>query len=167
MSSRASVARHPIHPMLVVFPIGLWVFSLVCDAIFHYGAHNLFWKDAAFYTMVGGIIGALAAAVPGLVDYLTIADRQVRRIGTTHMGLNLIVVALYAVNLYLRGRSIPEATTPVWLSVAAIALLVVSGWLGGEMVYVHGMGVGPKRTATTIDVTPGATTRADDVRRPA
>ena len=167
MSSRASVARHPIHPMIVPFPIGLWVFSLVCDLIYHEGSHQPFWNDAAFYTMVGGVIGALVAGLPGLVDYLTIADRNVRRIGTMHLTLNLVVVALYLVNLWLRSRSVPDATTPVWLSAAGIVLLVISGWLGGELVYVHGMAVGPKRTATTIDVTSGGPTRVEDVRRPA
>jgi uncharacterized membrane protein len=167
MASKASIARHPLHPMLVVFPIGLWVFSLVSDLIFHWGAHAFFWKDAAFYTMVGGLVGALAAAVPGLVDYLTIADRDVRRLGTTHLGLNLTIVALYAVNLWLRTRSAPDATGPVWLSAVAIVMLVVSGWIGGEMVYVHGMAVEPKRTRTSIDVARETPARSDDVRRPA
>jgi uncharacterized membrane protein len=169
MASRASVARHPIHPMLVVFPIGLWVFALACDLIYHAGSHLPYWKDTAFYAMTGGLVTALAAAVPGFVDYLTIVDRNVKRIGTMHLALNLLIVALYGVNLWMRSRSVPEATLPVWLSVASIVLLVISGWLGGEMVYAHGMGVGPARTATTIDVTPGAprSTAADDVRRPA
>jgi uncharacterized membrane protein len=168
MASRASVARHPIHPMLVVFPIGLWAFSLACDLIYHAGSHNPYWKDTAFYSMMGGVITALAAAVPGLVDYLTIVDRRVRRIGTTHLTLNLTIVGLYVVNLWIRSRSTPDATMPLALSVGSLVLLLISGWLGGEMVYVHGMAVGPERTATTIDVTPGARpTRADHVRRPA
>ena len=168
MSSRASVARHPIHPMFVPFPIGLWVFSFVCDLIY-LGSRLPFWKDAAFYTMVGGVIGALIAALPGLVDYGTIADGNVRRLGTTHLVLNLGLVVLYLVNLWIRAHSVREALTPVWLSVAGVVVLVISGWLGGEMVYVHGMSVGPKRTLTTIDVTPAAPrpTRAEDRRRPA
>jgi uncharacterized membrane protein len=167
MSSRASIARHPIHPMFVVFPIGLWIFALVCDLIFHWGAHNPYWKDTAFYAMAGGVIGALVAAIPGFVDYATIADRQVQRIATAHMSLNLGVVVLYLVNLWFRSRSSPDVTWPVWLSVGSIVLLAISGWLGGSMVYEHGMAVGPKRTATTIDVTAGGPTRVEDVRRPA
>jgi uncharacterized membrane protein len=114
-------------------------------------------------------VSALIAAVPGLLDYATIVDRRVRRIATTHMGLNLTVVTLYAVSLWMRTRRPPEDTASVWVSVAALVLLVISGWLGGELVYRHGMAVGPERTATTIDVAPGAARpgRADDVRRPA
>jgi uncharacterized membrane protein len=57
-----------------------------------------------------------------------------------HMSINLTVVALYVVNAYLRVRGV-ESSTPVWLSVIAIAMLLVSGWLGGKMVYVHGVAV--------------------------
>jgi uncharacterized membrane protein len=169
MASRASIARHPIHPILVVFPIGLWVFALACDLIYHWGAHAPFWKDVSFYAMVGGLIGALAAAIPGFVDYLTIVDRKVRRLGTTHLVLNLTAVVLYAVNLWIRNRSLPEATMPVWLSAGSLVLLSISGWFGGEMVYVHGMGVEPQRAPASIDVTSGAPqpSRAADVRRPA
>ena len=169
MASRASIARHPIHPALVALPIGMWIFAFVCDVAYHAGAHLPFWKDAAFYAMVGGLVTALVAAVPGLLDYATIVDRRVRRIGTFHMGLNLVVVALYAVNLWMRRYAAPDDTTPVWLSLGSLVLLSVSGWLGGELVFVHGMAVGPERTVTTIDVAPGAPrpARADDVRRPA
>jgi len=168
MASRASIARHPIHPALVTIPIGTFVFAFICDVAYHAGAHALFWKDAAFYSMAVGVISALVAAVPGFLDYATIVDRGVRRIATTHMALNLTVVVLYAGSLWMRTRWAPEDTTPVWVSVAALVLLTVSGWLGGEMVFKHGMAVGPERTATTIDVTPGAArpaVRSDDVRR--
>jgi uncharacterized membrane protein len=168
MASRASIARHPIHPMFVVFPIGLWVFALVCDLIFHWGSHLPFWKDVAFDAMVGGLIGALAAAIPGLLDYSTIADRAAWRIATAHLTLNLVVVVLYAVNLWLRHRAVPEATGPVWLSVVSIGLLVVSGWLGGSLVYEHGVAVEPRRPSTSIDVTSGVRSpRAQETRRPA
>ena len=164
MSTPASIARHPIHPILVAFPIGLWVFAFVCDLIYQWGAHNPFWRDSAFYAMIGGLIGAVIAAVPGLVDYLTIVNRQVKRIGTAHLVLNLAVVVLYAVNIWIRRTAMPEATGPVWLSLVSLILLVVSGWLGGEMVYVHGVGVEPYRTSPTIDMTQP---RPDEIRRPA
>jgi uncharacterized membrane protein len=169
MAGRVSIARHPIHPMLVAFPIGLWVFALACDLIYQWGSHAPFWKDVAFYAMSGGLIGGLAAAGPGLGDFLTITDRKVRRIGVAHLILNLTVVVLYAVNLWIRRRSLPEATLPVWLSAGSLVLLTISGWLGGELVFVHGVSVEPGRAAATIDVAPGAQrpSRADDARRPA
>lgn len=144
--SRASIRKHPIHPMLIVFPIGLWIFSLVCDIAYHAGTQNVFWKEMAFYTMAGGVIGALLAAVPGFIDYLTIRDRQTKRIATTHMILNLTVVALFIFNLGIRYNASPNTEVfGVILSIVAIAIMAVSGWLGGTMVYIHRVGVQPAR----------------------
>jgi uncharacterized membrane protein len=65
MKTPASIAGHPIHPMLVALPIGLWIFSLVCDLVFAFGGASENWRLVAVYTLAGGIIGALLAAVPG------------------------------------------------------------------------------------------------------
>lgn len=140
MTSPASFARHPIHPMLVPVPIGLWLFSLVSDIIYLSGGAPI-WLDLAFYTMAGGIIGALAAAIPGLVDFLSLRERKTSRIAAAHMTLNLTLVVLYAVNLWLRTRPDVVLRTPFTLSIIGIVLLVISGWLGGELVYVHGVAV--------------------------
>lgn len=149
MASPASIAKHPIHAMLVPFPIGLLVFSLVADIIFRAGWGGPVWNDIAFYTMAGGIVGALLAAVPGLVDLLSLHDPSAKRFGVAHMVLNLLIVAAYAANLWLRTRVQPGDSLPVWLSVGAVLALVVSGWLGGEMVYVLGVGVEPERRRET------------------
>jgi uncharacterized membrane protein len=138
----ARIAGHPIHPMIVPFPIGLWVFSLVADVVYRAGWGGPTWSAVAYYTMAGGLVGALLAAVPGLVDYLTLRSDRPRRIATIHLVLNLTIVALYAVNLWLRATR-PDAMLPVWLSVVGVGLLVVSGWFGGELVYVLGVGVEP------------------------
>src|SRR5437868_7027425 len=130
MGSPASIRSHPIHPMLIVFPIGLWIFSFVCDVIYHAGSHNVFWKGVAFYTMVAGVIGALLAAVPGFIDYLSLRERRVKTIATTHMILNLVVVALFLFNLGIRYNGSPDNEfLGVMLSIVAIAILSVSGWL--------------------------------------
>jgi uncharacterized membrane protein len=98
--------------------------------------------------MGGGIAGALLAAVPGLVDLLSLPAGP-RKTALAHMAINLGVVALYAVNFWLRVSSPERSGSLMWLSVLAIGLLVVSGWLGGKMVYVHGIAVdtpeGPRR----------------------
>jgi uncharacterized membrane protein len=145
MSTPASIAGHPIHPILVTVPIGLWVFSLVSDIIFAAGLGGPVWHDVAFYTMAGGVVGALLAAVPGLVDFLSLRDSNARKVGAFHMILNLTLVALYAVNLWLRMNSLPRAVMPIALSVVAVVLLLVSGWLGGELVFKYGTGVAPRR----------------------
>ena len=139
MRTPANIAKHPIHPMLVAIPIGLWVFSLVCDLVLAFGGTSENWAIVARYTMVGGIVGALVAAVPGFIDMLSL-PAAVKRIAILHMSVNLTVDALYVVNVYLRVRGV-ESSTPVWLSVIAVLLLLVSGWLGGKMVYVHGVAV--------------------------
>jgi uncharacterized membrane protein len=72
MSTPASVARHPLHPILIPLPIGLWVFSLVADLVFLAGWGGATWKAVAWYTMGGGIVGAVLAAVPGLIDFFSI-----------------------------------------------------------------------------------------------
>jgi uncharacterized membrane protein len=142
MRTPASIARHPIHPMLIPFPIGLWIFSLVCDLVYLFGTQDAVWKTVALYSMIGGIIGALVAAAPGLVDLLSLPEGP-RRTAVVHMSINLVVVALFAINIWLRVRGGDAVTsnTPVWLSVIAVALLAVSGWLGGKLVYEHGVAV--------------------------
>jgi uncharacterized membrane protein len=129
--------------MLVPFPIGLWVFSLIADVLFLTGWGSPVWNDVAFYTMVGGTVAALLAAPFGLLDYLSIRDPRTRQLGATHLALNLLIVAMYAANLWVRTQTATSAGLPVIISLVAVSLLVVSGWLGGEMVYVRGAGVLP------------------------
>ena len=160
MASPASIAKHPIHPMLVALPIGMWIFSLASDVIYLAGWGGAIWKDVAFYSMAGGLIGALLAAVPGLIDLLSIRSPQVTRIGIWHMSINLLVVVLYAINLWLRYQAAPVADPPIWLSIVGVMLLGVSGWLGGQMVYVHGVAVEPQGSATQEDAVGGMPRRA-------
>jgi uncharacterized membrane protein len=141
MRTPANIAGHPIHPMLVTIPIGLWIFSLVIDLVALRSADPQTWEQVAFYALVGGVIGALAAAIPGLIDLLSLKDREIKQTALFHMGINLTVVVLYLINAWLRRGSEAAGGTPLALSIIAIALLVVSGWLGGKMVYLSGVGV--------------------------
>ncbi len=148
MASPASIARHPIHPMLTVFPLGLWIFSFVCDIVFRAGWGGLAWNDIAYYTMAGGIAGALLAAVPGFIDFLSIPASQqpLKKIGWAHMLLNLGVVVLFAIDLWWRTGVAPGSTGPFILSLVGVLGLLVSGWLGGAMVYEHAMAVEAQAT---------------------
>jgi len=141
MRTPAQIAGHPIHPMLVSLPIGMWVFSLVADLVALRSATPDAWHAAAFYTMVGGLIGALAAAVPGLVDLLSLQDSAVKSTAIKHMALNLTIVALYAINAWTRASGMLSPDMSLVLSLVAVALLLVSGWLGGKMVYEAGVAV--------------------------
>jgi len=140
MRTPASIARHPIHPMLVPIPIGLWIFSLVCDLFYAGGSSNPAWTTVAFYCMGGGIIGALAAALPGLIDLLSLSGGP-RSTAIKHMAINLTVVALYVINFWMRMQSPGSPGKLVWLSLISVGLLAISGWLGGKMVYEHGIAV--------------------------
>jgi uncharacterized membrane protein len=140
MRTPANIAKHPIHPMLVPIPIGLWIFSLVCDLIHAGGSTNPAWPTVALYTMGGGIVGALIAALPGLIDLLSLPPEP-RKTAIVHMSINLTVVALYVINFWMRLGASGGGTVPLWLSIVAIGLLVISGWLGGKMVYEYGIAV--------------------------
>jgi uncharacterized membrane protein len=148
------MGRHPVHPMLIPFPIALWIFSLVADLIYLWRG-NPVWRDwIAFYTLLGGTIGAAAAAVPGIVDWLSIKDAEVKKLADWHARLNVIALVVFAADFYLRttrGASWVggSMTIPLLLSVVGIVLITISGWLGGEMVYVHGVAVEPQANAPT------------------
>ena len=146
MSTPASVARHPIHPMLVGVPIGLWVFSVAADLIAYFGWGRAVWKDVAFYAIGGGIVGALLAAVPGFIDYLSITDTRARKVGFVHMIANLTAVGVFAVSFWLRWSG-TVGFLPAGVSLAGLVALALAGWLGGELVFVHSMGVKPPRSA--------------------
>jgi uncharacterized membrane protein len=126
--------------MLVPIPIGLWIFSFVCDLTFVLGSGVSLWYTLSFWTMIGGLVGAVIAAVPGVIDMLSLTG-QPKRLALTHMALNATIIVVYAVNLGMRIQGASIAGVPLVLSAVAIGLLAVSGWLGGHMVYVHRVGV--------------------------
>jgi uncharacterized membrane protein len=138
MSTRVSVAGHPVHPMLVPIPIGLWVFSLICDFVF-ISTGDPRWAVTAYFTLAGGIVGALLAAVPGLIDLLGLHEPRAQRIGVIHLVLNLAIVAMQAVNFWLRMDEGGTDVLPRAISIVAVAALIASGWLGGQLVHVLGV----------------------------
>jgi uncharacterized membrane protein len=140
MASPASLKKHPIHPMLVGLPIGLWVFALVCD-VMHAATGNTVWQTVAIYCFGGGIVGAVVAALPGLIDYFSIDEAAMKRIANFHLVLNLGAVVIFAMNLWLRFRLPAESYVPLGMSLVGVLAIGIGGWLGGEMVYVEGMAV--------------------------
>ena len=141
MHTPASIAGHPIHPMLVPIAIGCWVFSLAADLMCLATGAAQPWPMLAYYTMIGGIVGALVAALPGLIDLLSLPPGPIKKTALAHMGLNLTIVALYVCNAFMRHAQPTELKTPILLSAISIVMLLVSGWLGGKMVFRAGVGV--------------------------
>jgi uncharacterized membrane protein len=135
--------------MLIPFPIALWVFSLVADVIYLWRG-NPAWRDwVAFYTLLGGIVGGALAAVPGLIDWLSLKDPEVVKIANWHARLNVIALLIFVASFYLRTTGGSRLlggnyTVPVLLSVVGVILIAISGWLGGELVFKHGVAVNPQ-----------------------
>lgn len=142
MQSRARLVGHPVHPMLIVFPLGLLAASLVFDII-SLASGNGDWSVSAFYMIAGGIVGGLGAAVFGLADWLAIpAGTRAKAIGAWHGIGNVVVVGLFAISWGLRFSDRHHtAAGPLVLSIIGVALALVTGWLGGELVDRLGIGV--------------------------
>ena len=135
MESKAKLFGHPIHQMLIVFPLGLLATSLILDIIYLITDSGK-WSQAAFYDMGIGILGGLLAAIFGLIDWFAIpGGTRAKSIGARHGLGNLIVVVFFVVNWALRkGNPENPGTLPIILSFIAIALALMTAWLGGELV---------------------------------
>lgn len=142
MESRAKLFGHPIHQMLIVFPLGLLATSLFFDVIALAVNHEGLFQ-ASYYMIAAGVVSALIAAVFGLIDFLGIPKgTRAKRVGLLHGGGNVVVVVLFAASWLLRrGSPTDPATLAIVLSVAGFALAGVTGWLGGELVDRLGVGV--------------------------
>lgn len=145
MKSKAAIGNHPLHPAMVVIPIGAWFATFVGDIAYQATA-NPFWYQFSYYTMLIGFIGALAAAVLGFIDYFGVRMSEAgHRVAKMHMTINLIVSAAYAFNLWLRTDNAAvdgsRWTLAFALQVLSYLALGVSGWLGGKMSYEHKVGV--------------------------
>jgi uncharacterized membrane protein len=140
--SSANLMGHPLHPILVTLPIGLFSAVLLCDVIFWYNAEAGL-ATAALWLLGAGLIAAAAAAVAGLVDFT--GDRRIRDISDAwqHAIGNVIMVLVQAFSFYYRYRYGTSAVVPVGLtlSVIAMAILLFTGWKGGELVFRHRVAV--------------------------
>lgn len=142
MESRAKLFGHPIHQMLVAFPLGVLAMAVVFDVIAVIrGSAKL--HEAVYYMIAAGVVSGLLAAVFGLIDYLGIPHgTRAKRIGTLHGLGNVVVVALFAVSWVLRrGDAAHPGMAAIALGVAAAALATITAWLGGELVDRLGVGV--------------------------
>jgi len=142
MESKVKFAGHPVHPMLIVFPLGLLATSVIFDIIYLVSSNSQ-WTLVAYYMIGAGIIGGLAAAAFGWLDWIAIpAGTRARRVGLWHGIGNVIVVGLFILSWVLR-RGNPEVP-PTGAIVAALTAVVISlatAWLGGELVDRLGVGV--------------------------
>ena len=142
MESRAKLLGHPIHQMLIVFPLGLLAMAVVFD-VFAMALGNGYWSEIAYWMIAAGVVTGLLAAPFGTIDWFAIpSGTRAKRIGAVHGVGNVVVVLLFAVSWLLR-RDAPGAppALALALSFAAGGLALVTSWLGGELVDRLGVGV--------------------------
>lgn len=142
MAGKINLLGHPVHPMVIVFPLGLLPAAVGCDIIYlvHGGAH---WAHMAYWLIAAGVLSGLFAAIFGFADWLALpVGTRAKRIGLWHAGVMDVVVILFAVSWWLR-RANPDAPTSlaIGLGIVAVCFALVGGWLGGEMVYRLSVGV--------------------------
>ena len=141
----AKIVGHHIHPMLIVFPLGLLAVSVFFD-IAYLATHARAFGAITFWDMLAGIIGGLLAAVFGFWDWLTIpGGTRAKRIGAWHGLVNVTVVGLFTASWLLRRNDalLLPSSSALTLSFVALALALIGGWLGGELVERLGIAVSP------------------------
>ena len=142
--STVTIAGHPVHPMLVPFPIVCFIGALVTDIVYSRSTQIMWSTFSSWLLTVGLIIGGFAA-VAGLVDYFSDARLRRSHVAIAHMLINITVWIIELFNAFVHARDGWTSVVPtgLTLSIIAVLLLAVSGWLGGTLVYKHGAGTPP------------------------
>jgi uncharacterized membrane protein len=146
MKTKASFAGEPVHPMFVHYPIALWTTSVITDLIFYFNRNSSLVLISKFL-IAAGIIGAIFAAIPGLLDWTGITEPAAKTIGTRHLILNVFALILFSVSLYLRMKNYGAPLVgfhlkiPFAVSLVGWLLMAISASLGGKLVYEHRLGV--------------------------
>ena len=144
LSTTAQIGGHPLHPMLIPVPIGLLVATFVCDLVF-WGSQDQFWASAAFWALTGAIVSALIAAIAGFMDFFGNSRIRAIKDAWRHMIGNLVAVVLALLSLWMRASNGPEFILPwgLLISTVIVALILYTGWKGGELSYRHRVGMLP------------------------
>jgi uncharacterized membrane protein len=137
MESRIKLLGHPVHPILIVYPLGLLSTAVAFDVVYVVSGNGDL-ATFSFWALLAGVIGGLAAAVFGLIDWLGIPKgTRARRIGAFHGVGNLVVVTMFLISFLLRMRSpqyLPDLL-PLVFGLVGGGISLVTAWLGGELVY--------------------------------
>ncbi len=154
MYSKARVAGHPIHPMIVAFPIAFYT-ATVASLLAYVGSQEAFWYRVAMIANVAGIVTAVIAVIPGAIDLFALPKpSRARAAGLRHAGFNLLATGLFAITaivlyrnwsqrMMVDGEYIFDATIPLAMSVVAWVSMVIAGSLGWTLVQTHHVGVKP------------------------
>jgi uncharacterized membrane protein/nitrite reductase/ring-hydroxylating ferredoxin subunit len=145
MRSKASFNSHPIHPILVSFPIAFLIGTFVCDLIANFSSNDQFWQTG-YYLEIAGIATGLIAAVPGLIDYIFTVppDSSAKKRGLKHALVNVTHLILFFIALMIRIDENPNTTLVLFLEAIGVVLIFIAGYLGGTLVYRNQIGVDPR-----------------------
>lgn len=142
MAGKINVLGHPVHPMVIVFPLGLLPAAVACDIIYLVRG-NPNWAHISYWLIAAGVLSGIVAAFFGFIDWLALPNgTRAKRIGLWHAVLMDLVLVLFAISWWLR-RSGPNSPTTlaIGLGIIAAGLALVGGWLGGELVYRLTVGI--------------------------
>jgi uncharacterized membrane protein len=142
MESRAKLLGHPVHQMLIVFPLGLLATAVIVDIVYFIGDALIF-AEVSYYLVIAGLIGGAIAAPFGFIDWLAVPrNTRAKRIGALHGIGNVVVMLLFLASALLRAQLPAEPPTTAYVcSFGGAALALVTAWLGGELVNRLGVGV--------------------------
>ncbi|MDX1584986.1 MAG: DUF2231 domain-containing protein [Thermoanaerobaculia bacterium] len=138
----AAIKGHPIHPMLIPYPIAFLSAVVLTDLVYWLRLES-FWARFSWWLLLGGLIGGVVAALAGLVDFVTIERAREHKIGWIHLVGMALVLILALFNLVIRDPASGSGVLPLGIVISAITAIVlaISGWFGGELSYRHSIGV--------------------------
>jgi len=147
MHSKVKLAGHPIHPMLVAYPIVLYTATLVCYIVYS-SNHDVFWFKVAYVANISGVIMAVVAALPGFIDWLHIpSDSRAKKTGFFHLVSNVIALILFALCFFLQkdkwNDSSPTTGLAIPLALGGFLLTSIAGFLGWTLLQKHHVGIDP------------------------
>lgn len=155
MYSRVKIFGHPIHPMLVAFPVAFYTAAMVCYLVYN-GNGNPFWFKVALAANIAGVVMAVLAALPGFIDWLNIPQQtKAKSTGATHMVFNVVALLLFALNAYMLygewNNVQPVLRSALPLTIAGFVCTLVAGFLGWTLVQTYHVGVSDLETTTRAE----------------
>jgi len=142
VESTAAIAGHPLHHMLIVFPVAFLIGAFATDIAFM-STDNPFWAEASYWLLLAGIVTAILSAITGMMDFFSIERVRAHAAGWIHAGLNVTALVITIINWWLRTDNPEGAIVPWGLTLSAITAvaLAISGWYGGELIYRYKVAV--------------------------
>jgi uncharacterized membrane protein len=139
--SSVSLYTHPLHPMMVNFPIAYLLGALGSDLAFWWTA-DPFWARASLWLIGAGLAIGVAAALAGALDFLLVKEIRRFTASWSHFLMGVVLLGIAAANWWMRLADAEGSVLPwgVFLSTVSAAAVTVTGWLGAKLVFDHNVG---------------------------